>query len=228
MHDFFRFFIIKIRTIKDTINSKVSSFLHPTNIPDLPFNDTPLDTFLSVIPSEVLKLINKSSNVSSSIDFIPTSLIKSCSTVFSEIISNLANLSITQGTFPLKLKLAQVTPLLRNLVLKRTLLATIILYQTSTIYPSYLCILYYDVFNTIQHLPAISTLSNQHIGAIISLNRLSCWPWTLSTTLLTRALLLALDTIYHDIDEGSSTVLISFDLHAAFDSIDHTILFRGL
>ena len=41
--------------------------------------------------------------------------------------------------------------------------------------------------------------------------------------LLMRALLLALDNIYHAIDEGSSTVLISLDLSAAFDTIDHTI-----
>ena len=47
-------------------------------------------------------------------DFIPTSLIKSYFTVFSEIISNLVNLSIFQGSFPLKFKLAQFTPLLKK------------------------------------------------------------------------------------------------------------------
>ena len=104
----------KIRTIKDINDSKVSSLIHPINILDLPFTGTPLDTFPSVTTAEVLKLINKSSNMSSSIDFIPTSLIKSCATVFSEIISNLANLSISQGSFPLKFKLAQVVPLLKK------------------------------------------------------------------------------------------------------------------
>ena len=38
------------------------------------------------------------------------------------------------------------------------------------------------------------------------------------------ALLLLLDNIYHAIDENSSTVLISLDLSASFDTIDHTIL----
>ena len=108
------FFITQIRTIEDFINSKVSSSLHPTNIPDLPFTGTPFDTFPSVTPAEVLKLINKSSNKSSSMDFILTSKIKSCSTVFSEIIFNLANLAISQGSCPLKFKLAQVTPLLKK------------------------------------------------------------------------------------------------------------------
>ena len=49
-----------------------------------------------------------------------------------------------------------------------------------------------------------------------------------STMLLTRALLLALDNIYHAMDEGSSTVLISLDLSAAFDPIDRTILLSRL
>ena len=77
------FFITKIRTIKDTINSKVSSFLRLKNIPKHPFTGTPLDTFPSVTPAEVLKIIKRSSTKSSSMDFIPTSLIKSCFTVFS-------------------------------------------------------------------------------------------------------------------------------------------------
>ena len=40
--------------------------------------------------------------------------------------------------------------------------------------------------------------------------------------------MLALDNIYHAIDEGSSTVLISLDLSAAFNTIDHTILLSRL
>ena len=42
------------------------------------------------------------------------------------------------------------------------------------------------------------------------------------------ALLLVLDNIYHAIDEGSSTVMISLDLSAAFDTIDHIILLSRL
>ena len=40
------------------------------------------------------------------------------------------------------------------------------------------------------------------------------------------ALLLALDNIYHAIDTGSSTVLVSLDLSAAFDTLEHSILNR--
>ena len=38
-----------------------------------------------------------------------------------------------------------------------------------------------------KYFPAISILSNQHTGAIIPLNRLCCWFWTISIMLLMRA-----------------------------------------
>lgn len=40
--------------------------------------------------------------------------------------------------------------------------------------------------------------------------------------------LLHLHNIYHAIDEGSSTILISPDLRAAFDTVDHPILLNRL
>ena len=41
-------------------------------------------------------------------------------------------------------------------------------------------------------------------------------------------LLLALDNIYHAIDTGSYTVLISLDLSAAFNTVEHSILLNRL
>ena len=52
---------------------------------------------------------------SSSVDFIPTSLLKLCPSVFSELIARLANLSFSEDTFPAKFKAAAViTPLLKK------------------------------------------------------------------------------------------------------------------
>ena len=78
-----------------------------------------LDTITPVTPEEVCKIIKSVADKTSANDFISTSIIKSCSGVFSEIIAHLANLSFTHGTFPSRFKTALVTPRLKNDGLER-------------------------------------------------------------------------------------------------------------
>jgi len=54
-------------------------------------------------------------------DFIATSLLKSCPGVFSELISRLANSSFNEGRFPSRFKTAQITPLLKKNGLDKSL-----------------------------------------------------------------------------------------------------------
>ena len=156
---------------------------------------------------------DKSSNKSSSMNFIPTSLIKSCSTVFSEIISNFANLSISQGSFPLFFKLAQVTPLLKKPGLDKN--------TPSNYLP-------------ISNLNNISKLLERFILSRIQYHTISSCNFNPFQSAYRRyystesALLLALDNIYHAIDEGLSMVLILLDFSTPFDTIDHTILLSRL
>ena len=72
------------------------------------------DYTADVTVDEVRRLIASMPSKSSSVDFIPTSLLKLCPSVFSEFIARLANLSFSEGTFPAKFKAAAVTPLLKN------------------------------------------------------------------------------------------------------------------
>ena len=81
---------------------------------DLPHSGEVLSDFNPVIPAEVSQLLRSISNKSSPLDYIPTSLLKSCGNTFSIIISHLANLSFTQATFPSKFKLALISPLLKK------------------------------------------------------------------------------------------------------------------
>ena len=60
------------------------------------------------------------SNKSSSLDYIATSLLKSCAGTFSILISHLANLSFEQATFPSKFKHAFIAPLLKKPGLSRS------------------------------------------------------------------------------------------------------------
>ena len=79
-----------------------------------------------VTVAEVVAILKSIPSKSSPMDFIATSLIKSCHGVFSELISRLANLSFNEGQFPSRFKTAQITPVLKkktdltNLHLKTT------------------------------------------------------------------------------------------------------------
>ena len=146
-------------------------------------------------------------------DFISSSLIKFCPAVFSQILTTLANLSISQGIFPSRFKLAQVTPLLKKPSLDQ-------------VTPSN--------YRSISNLNNISKLLERlllnrirdHISSCSNFNPFqSAYRKYYSTE---TALLLALDSIYSSIDQGSFPLLVSLDYSSAFDTIDHNILLNRL
>ena len=97
-------FSAKIDTLKSNVSSQLANRfpnIFPDNFPD-------------VSPDEVAKLLSSLPLKSCALDFIPTTLIKSCSGVFAELIAKLANLSFAQGSFPSCFKHASVTPLLKK------------------------------------------------------------------------------------------------------------------
>jgi len=100
----------KIVKLKQAVARDISA--HPTHpFVDRPHLRTSFNRLRRVNPAEVLKIIRVLPLKSSPLDFIPTCLIKSCSHVFSDIITTLANLSFEQGMLPTKYKAAVVTPL---------------------------------------------------------------------------------------------------------------------
>ena len=109
---FINYFTSKIQAIHGAIISKLSSL--PAPIPDRTHTGPTLDLLSPVTPNEVLGILNSLPAKSSALDFVPTSLIKSCSGVFSILIAKLANLSFSQGTFPASFKHALVTPILKK------------------------------------------------------------------------------------------------------------------
>ena len=75
------------------------------------YQGEPFASMSHVTHNEVRNIISSMSSKTSSVDFIPISLIKLCPSVFSELISRLANLSFAEGIFPTKFKTAAVLPL---------------------------------------------------------------------------------------------------------------------
>jgi len=108
------FFVSKISTIKSSVAARLSGFHPSAKFPNSIVSGFSVDFIPSVTSDEVLKLLSSCSDKSSPMDFVPTSLLKSCSSTFSELITMLANLSFSQGQFPAAFKSASATPLVKN------------------------------------------------------------------------------------------------------------------
>ena len=200
---FAKFFINKIISLKHSVALTLST-ISIFHAPDSIYVGEPLDSVTDVTADEVLKLILSMPSKSSSVDFIPTSLIKLCPLAFFEIIATLANLSFSQGIFPTKFKKPSLDPdnpanyrPISNLNNISKMLERLFL---SRFYP---------------HVP-----SSPHFNHFQSAYR------KFHST--ESALLHTFDSIYRSADQSKPTFLVSLDLSAAFDTIDHSILMNRL
>ena len=172
-----------------------------------------LDVLAETSVSEVSKLISKLPNKTSPLDYIHTSVLKSCSDVLSPLIAHLANLSFREGRFPDRFKIAQVTPLIKKDGLDVNDPAN---------------------YRPISNLNTISKIIERlclarltpHVAATGHFNPLqSAYRKHHSTE---TALLKILDDLYRIIDDRRSAVLVGLDLSAAFDMIEHDTLIERL
>ena len=172
-----------------------------------------LSDFTPVTPVEVSQLLRSMSNKSSPLDYIPTSLLKSCADTFSILISHLANLSFTQATFPSKFKLALISPLLKKPGLPKSDLAN---------------------FRPISNLNTIGKILERlalarffpHISKSPSFSPLQSAYRKFHST--ETALLKLTNDIMETIDSGKITILTALDMSAAFDTLDHVTLLHRL
>ena len=92
-HTFSNFFAEKIASLKRAVTTETVALGTPCPS-DNCYNGSPFHDLINVSPDEVKKVLTSLPAKSSPLDFIPTSLIKQCDSVFSEIIARLANLSL--------------------------------------------------------------------------------------------------------------------------------------
>ena len=207
------FFLQKIVALKNSISSKLLGNPPSPFDFDQPHQDKLLSDFNAVTPLEVTQLLRSMSNKSSPLDYVPTSLLKSCADTFSIVISHLANLSFTQGTFPSKFKLALISPLLKKPGLPKSDLAN---------------------FRPISNLNTIGKILERlalarllpHISTSPSFCPLQSAYRKFHST--ETALLKLTNDIMENIDSGKITILTALDMSAAFDTLDHTTLLHRL
>ena len=210
---FLNFFTSKIDNLKKTIISRIAQFNLPPPLPDPTHSVERFSVMSTVTSTEVSKLLHSTQPKSSNLDFIPTSLIKLCSSTFSPLIAHLANLSFCHGVFPFSFKIAQITPLLKKPKLNTDDLSN---YRPISNLNNISKILERLFLARLQpHL-----INSPHYNPLQSAYRSGHSTETALLTLLNKARLSA--------DRGESTLLVSLDLSAAFDTIDHSILLYRL
>ena len=205
---FSKFFVQKIE--------KIRSGFTETNIHLFYTSSTSTKKLLNFKPvsmQQVQKIIMKSSNATSELDPIPTTLVKSCISVLLKPITNIVNLSISTGTVPRKFKQAYIKPLLKKPSLNKDELKN---------------------YRPVSNLSFISKILEkviliqlqEHLSSNNMLNSFqSAYKKFHSTE---TALLKMHNDILMNTDNGNLTALLLLDLSAAFDTIDHTSLFKLL
>ena len=105
---FAAYFRSKIDKVKASVTTCVQQVRNPM-MQKSKSPTTSLDLFEPATEAEVLRVIMRLPNKTSPLDYIYTSVLKSCSSVFVPLITHLINLSFGEGCFPDQFKRAQVT-----------------------------------------------------------------------------------------------------------------------
>ena len=125
---------------KDKIDRIRTKFL-PSHSPDpFLFPPAPPPKMINFIPAtlaEIYKLISASESKQCPLDSIPTFLLKLCFNELGPIITNLVNLSLSEGIFPSSFKQALVQPLLKKPSLSTDDLNNFRPIQTSSSFPKF-------------------------------------------------------------------------------------------
>ena len=166
-----------------------------------------------VTTEEVAKILSSMPSKTSPLDILPTTILKSCSDIFSVVISTMANLSFSEGRFPTDFKSAQLKPLLKKPGLDDDVLAN---------------------YRPISNLTTISKVIeklflhrlNDHISKSRNLNmRQSAFRCHHSTETALQAIL---NDVYRSVGRKQLTLLVGLDISAAFDTLDHATLLKRL
>ena len=170
-------------------------------------------SFRTMSEEEVLKIIKSTPNKSCDLDPIPTSLVLECISVLLTLITNIVNYSLQEGSFPSCFKTAHVTPLLKKAGLDKNILKN------------------YRPVSNLSYISkliekAVAKQINEHIAheGISNKNKSAYRAFHSTET----ALLKIQNDIATSMDKGAAVGLVRLDLSAAFDTIDHSILFNCL
>jgi hypothetical protein len=164
-----------------------------------------------VTDDDVERLLKSMLSTSSPLDFIPTSLIKSCSGVSTLVVAWLVNLFFKHSTFPAKFETAQVTPLLKK-------------HGLEVSDPANYCPI--STLNTISKIMERLVLV-QIVSYVCTSSSFDAVQSAYRRLHSTETALLKITDIFAGFDGQQSTILVPLD-QSAFDCVDHITLISRL
>jgi len=208
---FSEYFVSKIVKIRDQIDRQLQNETLSPNHGSILFEH--LSEFPHATEKEIKEIISASKNSSCQLDPIPTHLLKECSESFIPAICNIINMSLSSGSVPSCMKQAVIRPLLKKKHLDHE---------------------NFKNYRPVSNLPFISKVLEKIVAKRLlkhmEINNLhevmqSAYKQLHSTE---TALIRVQNDILTEIDRKRGVILVLLDLSAAFDTIDHNILFYQL
>ena len=168
-----------------------------------------LEIFESVSVDVVLGVLRGLNSKSNCLDFIPTFLLKECAAFFAPTIAHMCNLSFGLGVFPSEYKIGCITPILKKVGLD------------PCEYSNYRPVTGLNTFSKIIEKVALVQLR----PAIVGSNRFASKQSAYRTAHSTETALLGFTSdVRMNMGRGNATSLLSLDISAAFDTLNHEIL----
>ena len=201
--EFANFFASKVDNIRKLTSSAPDPLIDSRTVV------TELSEFLPVTAAEVGLLLKHTANKQSSVDPIPTWLLKRLTPCISSSIAAMFNASFLQTKFPAEHKIAIVHPLLKKPSLDPSDLGS---------------------FRPISNLSVISKTMERLVNSRLSshMDTQALLPSSQSAYRAYHSTETALVRIHNDIvsaiDQGEVAALVLLDLSAAFDTVDHAVL----
>ena len=213
---FNEFFVAKILNLQTDL-SKLKISTSDLNSPPvrslLSSSASELHSFKPATTSEITSIIKKASNASCPLDPIPTQLLNDVLSVLSPIIAQIVNASLQSGIFPSELKSAIVRPLLKKPSLDCEILKN------------------YRPVSNLSFLSKVieKVVASRLVDHMTENNLMDPMQSAYRKGHSTETALLRLhNDVVSAVDRGCGVCLVLLDLSAAFDTIDHTILFTFL